>query len=65
MLGYIVGNEMDKFDRQELNGTYETAPSGQAASWRNPDSGNEYQEHLNQPTIPLLSRIDRAAKLRS
>ena len=42
MLGYIVGNEMDKFDRQQLNQVYESAPSGQASSWQNPDSGNQY-----------------------
>jgi surface antigen len=43
LLGYIVGNEMDKNDRQKLNSIYEAAPSGQAASWSNPDSGNAYK----------------------
>lgn len=42
MLGYIVGNEMDKYDRQQLNQVYESAPSGQSSSWQNPDSGNRY-----------------------
>ncbi len=43
MLGYIVGNEMDKSDRQQLNRAYESAPSGQPVAWVNPDSGNNYQ----------------------
>jgi surface antigen len=42
ILGYIVGNEMDKYDRQMLNNVYETAPSGQASTWTNPDQGNQY-----------------------
>lgn len=58
LLGYIVGNEMDKFDRQQLNQAYEFTPSGQATSWRNPDTGNTYQftpqaaYALNQPNRP-------------
>jgi len=43
MLGYIVGNEMDKYDRQELNQAYEYGPSGRVTTWQNPDNGNAYQ----------------------
>jgi surface antigen len=43
MLGYIVGNEMDKYDRRELNHAYEYGPSGQSTSWQNPDNRNAYQ----------------------
>jgi surface antigen len=43
MLGYIVGNEMDKYDRQQLNHVYERGVSGNTSSWVNPDSGNQYQ----------------------
>lgn len=43
MLGYIVGNEMDKYDRQQLNHVYERGVSGTTSSWVNPDSGNQYQ----------------------
>jgi surface antigen len=43
MLGYIVGNEMDKYDRQMLNNVYEATPSGQTETWVNPDHGNQYQ----------------------
>ncbi|MCW5200141.1 glycine zipper 2TM domain-containing protein [Desulfobulbus sp. F1] len=42
-LAYMIGNEMDKYDQQQLNRAYETAPSGQAVSWNNPDNRNEYQ----------------------
>ena len=43
MLGYIIGNEMDKYDRQQLTGAYEAGPSGRPVAWVNPDSGNSYQ----------------------
>jgi len=42
MLGYIVGNEMDKYDRQELNHVYERGASGSATAWINPDTGYRY-----------------------
>lgn len=57
MLGYIVGNEMDKYDRRQLNYTYESAPSGQAATWKNPDSGNSYQV-TPQPAYANPARPD-------
>ena len=43
MLGYIIGNEMDKYDRQQLNHVYERGVSGETNTWKNPDSGNRYQ----------------------
>lgn len=42
MLGYIVGNEMDKYDREQLNRAYEVTPSRQTTTWVNPDNGNRY-----------------------
>jgi len=42
MLGYIVGNEMDKFDRHQLSQVYERSPSYRTSTWANPDSGNRY-----------------------
>lgn len=39
LLGYIFGNEMDKVDAQRVAAVAETVPSGQAVSWRNPDTG--------------------------
>jgi len=42
MLGYIVGNEMDKYDREQLNHVYSRGVSGNTAAWINPDNGNQY-----------------------
>jgi surface antigen len=42
LVGYIVGNEMDKYDREQLNKSYESSPSYEKSSWVNPDTGNEY-----------------------
>jgi surface antigen len=43
MLGYVIGNEMDKYDQAQLSRVYENAPSGQPTSWVNPDTNNQYQ----------------------
>jgi len=42
LLGYIVGNEMDKDDLRELNHVYERGASSRPSSWVNPDTGNQY-----------------------
>ncbi len=42
MLGYIVGNEMDKYDREQLNHVYARGVSGTTSAWVNPDTGNQY-----------------------
>jgi surface antigen len=42
LLGYIVGNEMDKYDREQLNYAYEHGVSGQTSVWTNPDTGDQY-----------------------
>lgn len=58
MLGYIVGNEMDKYDREQLNHVYARGVSGTTSAWINPDNGNQYsvtpqpafsQPNSNQP----------------
>ena len=41
-LGGKVGKSMDDSDRVHANQTFETTPTNQTSSWRNPDSGNEY-----------------------
>lgn len=43
ILGYMVGNEMDKYDREQLNHVYERGVSGQTNAWQNPDNGNSYR----------------------
>ena len=42
LVGYIVGREMDRYDRQELNHVFERGVSGSSTSWINPDIGNKY-----------------------
>lgn len=49
LLGYIVGNEMDKYDRQQVSSTLESTPSGQTTSWQNPDTGTYYQATPQSP----------------
>ena len=38
-----VGRTMDQVDRQKAHRTLEGNPTGQSTTWRNPDSGNEYE----------------------
>jgi surface antigen len=42
VIGGAIGKSMDKVDRMEMNKAFETAPTNQPQSWRNPDSGNSY-----------------------
>ncbi len=64
MLGYMVGNEMDKYDREQLNHVYERGVSGQTSSWVNPDLGNQYQV-TPQPayTAPQTQQVCRRAEI--
>ena len=64
MLGYIVGNEMDKQDRQQLNYVYESGVSGQQRSWQNPDSGNSYTV-TPQPAVQSSSGPCRKAEIQA
>ncbi|MFP4391294.1 MAG: glycine zipper domain-containing protein [Desulfohalobiaceae bacterium] len=43
MAGYVIGNEMDKFDQRQLQQTLEYQPSGRSSSWVNPDTGHKFQ----------------------
>jgi surface antigen len=64
LIGYIVGNEMDKYDRQELNHVYERGVSGQPSSWQNPDTGNTYTV-TPQPAVQGQSGPCRKAEIRA
>ncbi len=64
MLGYIVGNEMDKNDRQQLNQVYEVGPSGRQSSWQNPDSGNSYTV-TPQPAVQSSAGPCRKAEIQA
>jgi surface antigen len=63
MLGYIVGNEMDKYDRQQLNHTYERGISNQRSSWVNPDTGNQYTMTPQPAYQDSSRRICRRAEI--
>lgn len=41
-LGGNIGRTMDRLDRLEMQKALETAPTGQAVNWKNPDTGNQY-----------------------
>jgi surface antigen len=42
ILGYLIGNEWDKYDQRRLNNTLEYNRSGRSADWVNPDTGSSY-----------------------
>jgi surface antigen len=42
LVGSQIGKYMDKTDKLEMDRALESTRTGQAASWRNPDSGNQY-----------------------
>lgn len=41
-LGGRIGKSMDAQDRMQMQRVLETSKTGQAVSWKNPDSGNQY-----------------------
>lgn len=41
-IGGNIGRTMDRLDRLEMQKALETAPTGKAVQWKNPDSGNRY-----------------------
>lgn len=43
VFGYMAGNEMDKFDQAQIRRVAETVPSGNTATWTNPDTGQTVQ----------------------
>ncbi len=66
LIGYIIGNEMDKYDREQLNHVYERGVSGQGNTWRNPDTGSQYQV-TPQPAYsnPTTHRPCRQARIQT
>lgn len=43
LIGYIVGNEMEKTDTQNLNNALENGTAGDPIAWTNPDTGDQYK----------------------
>ncbi len=42
LMGYIVGNEWDKYDEQKVAQSLENTRSGETVAWKNPDTGKSY-----------------------
>jgi surface antigen len=49
VLGYIIGNEWDKYDNRQLAETLEYTKSGHQNEWVNPDTGNRYTATPREP----------------
>jgi len=49
MMGYIVGNEWDKHDEKQVQATLENNKSGEATTWHNPDTGENYSATPSPP----------------
>lgn len=69
VLGGRIGKYMDRQDRLEMQHALETAPTGRAVSWKNPDSGRHY--HVtptrtyyvsNQPCREYTTRAEIGGK---
>ncbi|WP_316899085.1 glycine zipper domain-containing protein [Pseudodesulfovibrio indicus] len=62
LVGYIAGNEMDKYDsydRNRISNTLETTPSGHASQWVNPDTRTQYQAIPEPPRAMHDGRVER------
>lgn len=67
LVGYIVGNEMEKYDaydQQQLSNTLETTPSGQPSQWVNPDSRTYYEAVPEPPRQYNNGRVERDVTMR-
>ncbi len=65
LVGYIVGNEMDKYDQTQMSNTLETMPSGSRSTWTNPDTYTHY-EAIPEPTHQYSDgRIERDVTLKA
>jgi surface antigen len=49
LLGYVVGNELDKHDKAQIGKVLEDQPSGKPMSWKNPDTGVQYEATPSTP----------------
>ncbi len=64
LLGYILGNEMDKYDRQQINHVFERGVSGTPSAWVNPDTGNQFRVTPKPAyTLPKTQTVCREAEI--
>jgi len=59
LAGYIIGNEMDKYDEQQVSQVLETTPSGRETIWVNPDTHARYKATPKPPRREKNGRIVR------
>jgi surface antigen len=50
-VGYIIGNEWDKYDSNQIEETLENTPSGETVTWKNPDTNNTYKATPQEPIV--------------
>lgn len=65
LVGYIIGNEMDKYDQSQISNALETTPSGHTTTWTNPDTYARYEAIPEPPRQYDNGRIERDVTLRA
>lgn len=65
LLGYIVGNEMDKNDQTQVVRTLESTPSGRTVAWTNPDTRTHYQATPQPARQDYQGRVERDVTIRA
>lgn len=65
LVGYIIGNEMEKYDQQQVASVLESTPSGQTSTWTNPDTHTRYEATPEPPRRYDNGRIERDVTLRA
>jgi surface antigen len=65
LLGYVVGNEMDKYDKTMVSQTLETRPSSTSSSWVNPDTGKRFSASPGSAYQGDQGRICRPIQIKS
>jgi len=65
LVGYIIGNEMNKYDQTQVSNALETTPSGYSSTWTNPDTRTQYEAIPEPPREYRNGRIERDVTLRA
>jgi surface antigen len=65
LVGYIIGNEMDKYDQTQVSNALESTPSGYSSTWTNPDTRTRYEAIPEPPRQYGNGRIERDVTLKA
>lgn len=65
LVGYIVGNEMEKADQAQLASTLESTPSGYTDRWVNPDTRTHYEAIPEPPREYRDGRVERDVTIKT